>query len=43
MKDFYCRGLSEWDSECGFLADACLAAQDRFKAVLDCFRIPWGA
>lgn len=43
MKGFYYRGLSEWDSERGFLTDTCLAAQDRFKAVLDYFRIPWNA
>ena len=41
MKVFYYRGLSEWDYERGFLTDACLAAQDRFKAMLDYFRIPY--
>ena len=41
MKAFYYRGLSEWDSERGYLTDTCLAAQDRFKAVLDYFRIPY--
>lgn len=41
MKVFYYRGLSEWDYEQGFLTDACLAAQDRFKAMLDYFRIPY--
>ena len=40
MKVFYYRGLSEWDYEQGFLTDACLTAQDRFKAMLDYFRIP---
>ena len=40
MKAFYYRGLSEWDCEKGFLTDTCLAAQDRFKEVLDYFRIP---
>lgn len=39
MKYFYYRGLSEWDYEKGFLVDTCLAAQDRFKATLDYFRI----
>lgn len=39
MKYFYYRGLSEWDYEKGFLVDTCLAAQDRFKAMLDYFRI----
>lgn len=41
MKAFYCRGLSEWDHERGFLTDTCLAAQDYFKAELDYFRIPY--
>ena len=39
MKVFYYRGLSEWDHEKGFLTDTCLAAQDKFKAELDYFRI----
>lgn len=39
MKAFYYRGLSEWDDERGYLTDTCLAAQDRFAAVLDYFRI----
>ena len=39
MKAFYYRGLAEWDDEQGFLADTCLAAQDRFAATLDYFRI----
>lgn len=41
MKAFYHRGLSEWNREKGFLTDTCLAAQDRFKAELDYFRIPF--
>ncbi len=41
MKAFYYRGLAEWDNEKGFLADTCLAAQDRFKAILDYFRIAY--
>ncbi len=40
MKAFYYRGLAEWDREKGYLMDTCLAAQDRFKAALDYFRIP---
>ena len=39
MKVFYYRGLSEWDHEKGFLTDTCLAAQNKFKAELDYFRI----
>lgn len=41
MKAFYYRGLSEWDREKGFLLDTCRAAQDRFKATLDYFRIAY--
>ena len=41
MKVFYYPGLSDWDYEQGFLTDACLTAQDRFKAMLDYFRIPY--
>lgn len=43
MKAFYYRGLSEWDYERGYLTDTCLAAQGRFKTVLDYFRIPYSA
>ena len=39
MKAFYYRGLAEWDNERGFLMDTCLAAQDRFRAALEYFRI----
>ena len=41
MKAFYYRGLNEWDHERGFLLDTCRAAQDRFKGMLDYFRIPY--
>lgn len=39
LKMFYYRGLKEWDNEKGYLTDTCLAAQERFKAYLDYFRI----
>ena len=39
LKLFYYRGLQEWDKERGYLTDTCLAAQDRYKAYLDYFRI----
>ncbi len=43
MKGYYYRGLSEWDSEKGYLTDTILTAQDRFKSILDYFRIEyWG-
>ena len=40
MRTFYFRGLAEWGRENGYLTDTCLAAQDKFKTWLDCFRIP---
>ena len=39
LKLFYYRGLKEWGREQGYLTDTCLAAQDRYKAYLDYFRI----
>ena len=41
LKMYYYRGLHEWKSERGYLMDTCLAAQDKFKATLDYFRIPY--
>ena len=41
LKFFYYRGLKEWDRERGYLTDTCLTAQDRFKAYLNYFRIPY--
>ena len=41
LKLFYYRGLYEWNSERGYLRDTCLTAQDKFKAWLDYFRIPY--
>lgn len=41
LKLFYYRGLKEWYSEKGYLTDACLTAQDKYKAYLDYFRIPY--
>ncbi len=39
LKEFYYRGLKEWNNEPGYLMDTCLTAQDRFKAYMDYFRI----
>lgn len=39
LKMFYYRGLKEWNNEKGYLRDACLTAQDRYKEYLDYFRI----
>ncbi|MGI6012503.1 MAG: Fic family protein [Ruminococcus sp.] len=41
LKMFYYRGLKEWGNEKGYLTDTCLTAQDRYKAYLDYFRIPY--
>lgn len=41
QKLFYYRGLKEWDTEKGLLLDTCLAAQNRFKAYLDYFRVEY--
>jgi len=41
LKMFYYRGLGEWNQEKGYLIDTCLSAQDKFKAYLDYFRIPY--
>ena len=43
LKLFYYRGLHEWKNERGYLRDTCLAAQDKFKRVLDYFKIPYRA
>lgn len=40
-KLFYYRGLHEWKKEQGYLRDTCLFAQDKFKAYLDYFKIPY--
>ena len=41
LKMFYYRGLSEWQTEKGYLTDTCLSAQDKFKAYLDYFKVPY--
>ena len=41
LKLFYYRGLREWNHEKGYLTDTCLAAQDKYKAYLDYFRIAY--
>lgn len=41
LKLFYYRGLKEWNHEKGSLTDTCLAAQDKYKAYLDYFRIAY--
>ena len=41
LKLFYYSGLKEWYNEKGYLTDTCLTAQDKYKAYLDYFRIPY--
>ena len=41
LKLFYYRGLKEWYNKKGYLTDTCLTAQDKYKAYLDYFRIPY--
>ena len=41
LKLYYYRGLKEWNHEKGYLTDTCLAAQDKYKAYLDFFRIEY--
>lgn len=39
MKMYYYRGLNEWKNEKGYLTDTCHTAQDRFKKIMNYFRI----
>ena len=39
LKWFYYRGLQQWPEIQGYLRDTCLTAQDRFKAIMDYYRI----
>lgn len=41
IKMYYYRGLKEWKQESGFLRDTCLSAQDKFKKIMEYFRIPF--
>lgn len=41
LKMFYYRGLQEWPRVPGYLTDTCLTAQDRYKEVLQYFRIKY--
>ena len=41
LKLFYYRGLKEWYNEKGYLTDTCLTAQDKYRAYLDYFCIPY--
>lgn len=39
LKWFYYRGLREWEKAHGYLIDTCLTAQDKYKAILDYFKV----
>jgi len=39
LKWFYYRGLQEWNKVPGYLIDTCLTAQDKYKEVLEYFKI----
>lgn len=41
LKEFYYRGLNEWEKEPGYLMDTCLTAQDRFKVYMDYFGLEY--
>lgn len=41
LKLFYYRGLREWGKINGYLTDTCLTAQDKYKELLDYFRIDY--
>ena len=41
MKQFYYRGLQEWEHEKSYLRDTCLYFQDNMKNVLDYFGIDY--
>ena len=41
LKWFYYRGLQHWPDTKGYLRDTCLTAQDRFKAIMDYYRISY--
>lgn len=41
LKMFYYRGLSKWNNEKGYFIDTCLAAQDKFKAYLEYFKVAY--
>lgn len=41
LKMYYHRGLDRWEEVRGYLLDTCLTAQDRYRAILDYFRITY--
>jgi len=43
LKLFYYRGLKEWKNKKGYLTDTCLLAQDKYKKILDYFKIDYSS
>ncbi|MCR5102359.1 MAG: Fic family protein [Butyrivibrio sp.] len=41
IKEFYYRGLKEWNNEKGYLTDTILSCQDRFKTYMDYFGLKY--
>lgn len=41
LKMYYYRGLDRWKEVRGYLLDTCLTAQDRYRTILDYFRITY--
>ncbi|MDD7468807.1 MAG: Fic family protein [Porphyromonas sp.] len=41
LKMYYFRGLDRWEEVRGYLLDTCLTAQDRYRTILDYFRITY--
>ena len=41
LKMYYFRGLDRWEEGRGYLLDTCLTAQDRYRTILDYFRITY--
>lgn len=41
LKWFYYRGLQEWEKTHGYLVDTCLTTQDKYKDILDYFKIKY--
>lgn len=41
IKMFYYQGLKQWNTEKGYLMETCLSSQDKFKKILEYFRIEY--
>ncbi len=41
LKEYYYHGLSEWESERGYLIDTCLREQDRFKVFMNYYGLTY--